>query len=316
MSRPRRPALEPWSPPGTRRIRAIADAPREAVRPARAAPRRRSARRARAHRAEPAHERPERRAGVRRPATGLPRRAGGRSSTRPPSRWPTRSAAAGSRTRRRRASRRSCARCATARARYDLSRLRAMSDAEARDYLMSLPGIGPKTAAVVLSFALGRDAMPVDTHVHRVTKRLGLIPPKATAERADRILHELIPDGLRTPMHVGFIRLGREICKAPTPRCRQCPLKDLCPTAPRYLWRLARRRRRRLTATPVRAGEGNRTPVSSLGSSRSAIEPHPRGPTGWLRRSHSVASLGCDGRARFRRRHAPASVERHDRAVS
>jgi endonuclease-3 len=118
---------------------------------------------------------------------------------------------------------------------FDLTRLRTMADAEARDYLMSLPGIGPKTAAVVLSFALGRDAMPVDTHVHRVTKRLGLIPPNATAERADRILHDLIPDGLRTPLHVAFIRLGREICKAPTPRCRHCPLKDLCPTAPRYM---------------------------------------------------------------------------------
>jgi endonuclease-3 len=118
---------------------------------------------------------------------------------------------------------------------YDLSRLRTMSDDDARAYLMSLPGIGPKTAAVVLSFALARDAMPVDTHVHRVTKRLGMIPQRATAERADRILHELIPDGLRTPMHVGFIRLGREICKAPRPRCPRCPLKDLCPTAPRYL---------------------------------------------------------------------------------
>jgi endonuclease-3 len=118
---------------------------------------------------------------------------------------------------------------------FDLSGLRAMPDAEARDYLMSLPGIGPKTAAVVLSFALGRDAMPVDTHVHRVTRRLGFIPANATAERADRMLHELIPDGLRTPLHVGFIRLGREICKAPTPRCRVCPLKDLCPTAPRFL---------------------------------------------------------------------------------
>jgi endonuclease III len=118
---------------------------------------------------------------------------------------------------------------------FDLTRLRDMTDAEARDYLMSLPGIGPKTAAVVLSFALGRDAMPVDTHVHRVTKRLGLIPPNANAERADRTLHDLIPDGLRTPLHVGFIRLGREICKAPIPRCRSCPLRDLCPTAPRYL---------------------------------------------------------------------------------
>ena len=118
---------------------------------------------------------------------------------------------------------------------YDLSRLRHVSDAEARAYLVSLPGIGPKTAAVVLSFALARDAIPVDTHVHRVTKRLLLVPPTASAERADRLLHDLVPDGLRTELHVGLIRLGREICKAPTPRCRVCPLRDLCPTAPRFL---------------------------------------------------------------------------------
>ena len=119
--------------------------------------------------------------------------------------------------------------------RFDLSRLRDVADDEARAYLTSLPGVGPKTAAVVLSFALGRDAIPVDTHVHRVSKRLGLIPANASAERADRLLHDLVPDGLRTPLHVALIRLGREICKAPTPLCRQCPLNDLCPTAPRYL---------------------------------------------------------------------------------
>jgi len=118
---------------------------------------------------------------------------------------------------------------------FDLSRLRELPDAEARAYLVSLPGIGPKTAAVVLSFALARDAIPVATHAHRVTKRLLLVPPNASAERADRLLHDLVPDGLRTELHVGLIRLGREICKAPTPRCRACPLKDLCPTAPRYL---------------------------------------------------------------------------------
>jgi endonuclease III len=118
---------------------------------------------------------------------------------------------------------------------YDLSSLTELTDREARDYLTSLPGIGPKTAAVVLSFALGRDALPVDTHVLRVSRRLGLIPPKTSAERADRMLHALVPDGLRTSLHVALIRLGREICKAPVPRCRQCPLKDLCPTAPRYL---------------------------------------------------------------------------------
>lgn len=119
--------------------------------------------------------------------------------------------------------------------RLDLSRLRGVSDDDARAYLTSLPGVGPKTAAVVLSFALGRDAIPVDTHVHRVSRRLGLIPAKANAEKADRLLHDLVPDGLRTPLHVALIRLGREICRAPTPLCRQCPLKDLCPTAPRYL---------------------------------------------------------------------------------
>jgi endonuclease-3 len=118
---------------------------------------------------------------------------------------------------------------------FDLSYLAELSDEEARAELVSLPGVGPKTAAVVLSFALGRDAMPVDTHVHRVTRRLGLVPPNTSAERADRILHELVPAGLRTPLHVALIRLGREICKAPTPRCTICPLKDLCPTAPRYL---------------------------------------------------------------------------------
>ena len=118
---------------------------------------------------------------------------------------------------------------------FSLDALGAMSDADARGYLTSLPGVGPKTAAVVLSFALGRDAIPVDTHVHRVSRRLGLVPQDATAERADRLLHDLVPDGLRTPLHVALIRLGREICKAPIPRCRQCPLNDLCPTAPRYL---------------------------------------------------------------------------------
>ena len=82
---------------------------------------------------------------------------------------------------------------------------------------------------------LGRDAIPVDTHVHRVARRLGLVPAKVSAERAELLLHDLVPDGLRTSLHVGLIRLGREICKAPTPRCALCPLKDVCPTAPRYL---------------------------------------------------------------------------------
>ncbi len=118
---------------------------------------------------------------------------------------------------------------------FDLSWMQDASDARIREYLVSLPGVGPKTAAVVLAFALGRQAIPVDTHVHRVTKRLGLVPPRSSAEKADQLLHELVPPMLMVPLHVGLIRLGREICKAPRPRCKDCPLNDICPTAPRYL---------------------------------------------------------------------------------
>jgi endonuclease III len=114
--------------------------------------------------------------------------------------------------------------------RYDLSFLREVSDADATRYLSSLHGVGPKTAAIVLAFSLGRNALAVDTHVHRVTRRLGLIPPKVSAERAHAVLEDVVPPELRVPMHVGFIRLGREICKAARPRCEVCPLNDVCPT--------------------------------------------------------------------------------------
>ena len=99
---------------------------------------------------------------------------------------------------------------------YDLTYLDRLTDEEARREL-SPPGVGLKSAAVVLSFSRGRDAMPVDTHVHRVTTRLGLVPATASAERADRILHEPVPEGKRTELHAALIRLGRELCKAPTP---------------------------------------------------------------------------------------------------
>jgi endonuclease-3 len=126
--------------------------------------------------------------------------------------------------------------------RYDLDVLRTLGDREARAYLASLPGVGPKTTAVVMAFALGRDAIPVDTHVHRVSRRLGLIPPKASAERAHDLLDELVPDDVKTPIHVGLIRLGRQVCKARDPRCPACPLNDLCPTAPSVMGPARRRR--------------------------------------------------------------------------
>jgi endonuclease III len=128
--------------------------------------------------------------------------------------------------------------------RYDLSFLRDVPDADATAYLSSLNGVGPKTAAIVLAFSLGRNALAVDTHVHRVTRRLGWVPPTASAERAHLILEQLVPAELRVPMHVALIRLGREICKAPRPRCEDCPVNDLCPTGRANLGLSAPRRRR------------------------------------------------------------------------
>ena len=107
--------------------------------------------------------------------------------------------------------------------------LTAMPMAHARQLLVALPGVGPKTAACVLLFSLGLPALPVDTHVHRVSCRLGLIPGSTTADAAHGMLEALVPPDDVYRMHVGLIRHGRRICRAPTPRCDECVLADLCP---------------------------------------------------------------------------------------
>jgi endonuclease-3 len=121
----------------------------------------------------------------------------------------------------------------------DLSWMRAARSARVREFLLSLPGVGPKTAACVLAFSLGRPALPVDTHVHRVAGRLGLLDPRTGAAAAHEVLEALVPPRLRVSLHVGLIRLGREVCRAGRPSCEVCPLQDLCPTAPTVLGRAA-----------------------------------------------------------------------------
>jgi endonuclease III len=110
----------------------------------------------------------------------------------------------------------------------DLGRLDDLDDAAARAYLESLPGVGPKTAACVLTFALGRAAFPVDTHVHRVAIRLGWLPAKTTADRAHRLLEPAVPADIRYDLHVAMIGHGRTVCRAQRPRCGACVLNDLC----------------------------------------------------------------------------------------
>jgi len=113
-----------------------------------------------------------------------------------------------------------------------LDAIARLSLEEALAYLQTLPGVGPKTAACVLLFSLGQPAFPVDTHVWRVTRRLGLIGSKESAEAAHTSLLRLIPPSQRHTMHINLIRHGRTICSARRPKCSTCPLRSEC----RYYW--------------------------------------------------------------------------------
>ena len=111
---------------------------------------------------------------------------------------------------------------------FDLDFLRQLSLDEARDWLRQLPGVGMKTASCVLIFSLGMPALPVDTHVFRVAKRLGLVDSKSSVERAHKVLESLVPFGDVYQFHVLLIEHGRKTCKAQRPRCHQCVLRKLC----------------------------------------------------------------------------------------
>lgn len=117
--------------------------------------------------------------------------------------------------------------------RVSLALLQKMSDQEAYDYLTSLPGIGDKTACCVLLFALGRPKMPVDTHIHRIIKRLGWIASSATPETARHLIESALPQEYLYHMHVLLIAHGRQTCQAQIPRCSSCPINRKCPSARR-----------------------------------------------------------------------------------
>jgi endonuclease III len=116
-----------------------------------------------------------------------------------------------------------------------LAALEEMPLDDALAWLEDLPGVGPKTAACVMLFALDRPAFPVDTHVWRVTTRLGLLGPREGANSAHKTLQALIPPEWRHTMHIDLIRHGRQICYARNPACFRCPLAADC----RYYWELA-----------------------------------------------------------------------------
>jgi endonuclease-3 len=111
---------------------------------------------------------------------------------------------------------------------YDLAFLAAMEPRAARDWLTQVPGIGKKTASIVLLFCFGLPVMPVDTHVDRVSRRIGLVPPKAGPDEQHEIYwHLLAPEEVH-PAHVLLIQHGRRTCDARKPACDRCPLAPRC----------------------------------------------------------------------------------------
>ncbi|MHB9034326.1 MAG: endonuclease III domain-containing protein [Anaerolineae bacterium] len=110
----------------------------------------------------------------------------------------------------------------------DLGLLGDMPIDQARSYLTRLHGVGSKTAACVLLFSLGKPALPVDTHVHRVSLRLGLVPPKSSAEQTQQLLESFLPQETYYPFHLNMIRHGRTCCSAAKPQCPCCVLQTRC----------------------------------------------------------------------------------------
>jgi endonuclease-3 len=110
----------------------------------------------------------------------------------------------------------------------ELDFLRLLPPDEARAWLLRLHGVGPKTAAIVLQFALGHPAFPVDTHIYRVSGRLGLRPERASVEQAHDILAGLFQPEDYGSVHLNLIRHGRQVCHARRPACPDCILRDLC----------------------------------------------------------------------------------------
>ncbi len=111
---------------------------------------------------------------------------------------------------------------------FDLSFLGDMSTEEAEAWLTSIKGVGHKTASIVLLFCFNRPTFPVDTHVARVSKRLGIAPPRASTRQIRAIWETLVPPEWYYPLHLNLIRLGREICRARKPLCERCPLQSRC----------------------------------------------------------------------------------------
>ena len=168
----------------------------------------------------------------------------------------------------------------------DLWFLREMPLSEAKSWLRQLPGIGPKSAGIVLSFSLGMPAMAIDTHIYRVCQRLGVIGAKTSADKAHDFLEARVQPGEVFNFHVSFITHGRRVCKAQRPLCGECIVAEVCPSRKKFMAK---------TAAPKIAGE-----KAGLESGGKTPRPSGAGPGGKGRLPHvpyaSTSSGGGSGK--------------------
>ena len=145
----------------------------------------------------------------------------------------------------------------------DLSFLREMHLADAKAWLRQLPGIGPKSAGIVLNFSLGMPAMAIDTHIFRVCQRLRAIDAKTNADKAHDVMEAKVPPTEVFNFHVAFINHGRRVCKAQRPLCEECVVGEMCPS-----------RRKFLSENVARNGEAKGRRIAKPGSNGADVLPH------------------------------------------
>ena len=142
----------------------------------------------------------------------------------------------------------------------DLTFLAEMPLDEAKAWLRQLPGIGPKSAGIILSFSLGMPAMAIDTHIYRVSKRLGIIGPKVNADKAHDVLEAAVEPDQVYPFHLAFITHGRQICKAQRPLCNECIVASGCPSREEFLALAEKQASQNLGASKKRGARVSQVP--------------------------------------------------------
>ena len=156
----------------------------------------------------------------------------------------------------------------------DLTFLREMPLEEAKAWLRQLPGIGPKSAGIILNFALGMPAMAIDTHIYRVSQRLKFIGPKVTAEKAHEILEAAVAPDQVFPFHVSMINHGRRVCRAQRPLCDECVVGETCPSRRKFQLQSQARIKKQARIKNMEATKAKKTATPKTPRKAAMAMPH------------------------------------------